>query len=326
MSDRQLADDEARLDALGRLDVLDTAPEAPFENVVGLVRTVLAVPIATVTLVDRHRQWFKAQRGLQVAETPRSGSFCTHTIQQREPLVVEDARADPRFADSPLVLGSPYLRSYAGVPLSTPDGYNVGSLCAMDTKQRHFSPADVAILKNFANIVTDELQLRLIARHDDLTGALTRRGFVEAVEKEMARFNRYGRPSSIVMLDLDRFKAINDGYGHGAGDQVLRQMGRICGDLLRPSDSWGRLGGEEFALLLPETDAGAALTTAERIRRAIETHRFAISGGRTLAVTASLGVAPLLPGIASAEDWLAAADALLYRAKAEGRNRALLAA
>ena len=114
MSEQQLADDAARLDALQRLQVLDTGPEEPFENIVNLVRTVLAVPIATVTLVDRHRQWFKAQRGLQVEETSRTASFCTHTIQQREPLVVEDAWEDPRFADSPLVLGPPHLRSYAG--------------------------------------------------------------------------------------------------------------------------------------------------------------------------------------------------------------------
>ncbi|MDY7523157.1 GAF domain-containing protein [Sphingomonas sp. 10B4] len=163
--------------------MLDTAVEEPFEKIVTLVRTVLAVPMATVTLVDRDRQWFKAKRGLEATETPRSISFCTHTIAQREPLIVEDARSDQRFADSPLVNGPPYIRSYAGIPLRTPEGYNVGALCAMDTRRRGFSPADIAILGNFANIVCDELELRLIARVDYLTGALTRRGFLESVWK-----------------------------------------------------------------------------------------------------------------------------------------------
>jgi GAF domain-containing protein len=221
MDDSQLHDDDARMAALRRLDVLDTAIEEPFEKIVTLVRTVLAVPIATVTLVDRDRQWFKASRGLDRQETPRSISFCTHTIQQREPLIVEDAHLDLRFATSPLVVSPPHIRSYAGIPLRTPEGYNVGALCAMDTRARQFSPADIAILKNFANIVCDELELRLIARTDHLTGALTRRGFVEQAEREIARSRRYDRPSSLVMLDVDRFKSVNDTYGHGTGDLVL---------------------------------------------------------------------------------------------------------
>lgn len=242
MDDTRLYDDDARIAALHRLNVLDTAAEKPFEKIVTLVRTVLAVPIATVTLVDRDRQWFKAQRGLDQQETPRAISFCTHTIQQREPLIVEDAHLDPRFAASPMVVGPPHIRSYAGIPLRTPEGYNVGSLCAMDTRARRFSPADIAILSNFANIVCDELELRLIAQVDHLTGALTRRGFVEQAEREMARSRRYERPSTLVMLDVDHFKMVNDTYpydrrsgaaparqagrGHATADRRVRPIGR----------------------------------------------------------------------------------------------------
>ncbi|RZL74272.1 MAG: diguanylate cyclase, partial [Sphingomonas sp.] len=209
-----LDDDDGRVAALRRLDVLDTAVEEPFEKIVTLVRTMLAVPVATVTLVDRDRQWFKARRGMEQSETPRAVSFCTHTIQQRDPLIIENALADPRFAESPLVVGPPYVRSYAGIPLRTPEGYNVGALCAMDTRPRRFSPAGIAILSNFANIVCDELELRLIAQVDHLTGALTRRGFVDQAQREMERTLRYGRASSLIMIDVDHFKRVNDTYGH----------------------------------------------------------------------------------------------------------------
>ncbi|RZM26262.1 MAG: sensor domain-containing diguanylate cyclase, partial [Sphingomonas sp.] len=320
-----LRDDDARIAALRRLDVLDTAAEEPFEKIVTLVRTVLAVPIATVTLVDRDRQWFKARRGVDQVETPRAVSFCTHTIQQRDPLIIENALDDPRFADSPLVIGPPYVRSYAGIPLRTPEGYNVGALCAMDTRPRLFSPADIAILGNFANIVCDELELRLIAQVDHLTGALTRRGFVDQAQREMERTRRYGRTSSLIMLDVDHFKQVNDTYGHAIGDQVLKQIAGIAEITLRPSDLFGRLGGEEFAMLLPETTGAAAVIAAERVRRDIAEHPMKLPGGGTLNVTASFGVAELSESTASLPAWLERADAMLYTAKSGGRNCTKLA-
>jgi diguanylate cyclase (GGDEF)-like protein len=321
MPDVMLRDEEGRVAALGRLNALDTAPEEPFEKIVNLVRTILGVPMATVTLVDRDRQWFKAHRGMPAQETPRSISFCTHTIQQREPLIVEDALLDARFANSPLVRGDPFIRSYAGIPLRTPDGYNVGALCAIHTQPRTFSAAEIAILTNFANIVTDELELRLIAQRDHLTSALTRRGFIEQAEKELARSARHGRASSLIMLDVDHFKSVNDSYGHPAGDQVLRQIADLCHTAMRSSDTFGRVGGEEFALLLPEVGPAEALAAAERYRWLIEQHPFDITERRTVRVTASLGVAPLDPSITSVDAWFAAADAWLYRAKNSGRNR-----
>ena len=325
MDDALLIDDDARIAALRRLDVLDTAIEEPFQKIVTLVRTVLAVPIATVTLVDRDRQWFKAKRGVEQSETPRAVSFCTHTIQQREPLVIENALEDSRFSESPLVLGPPYVRSYAGVPLRTPEGYNVGALCAMDTRPRRFSPADIAILGNFANIVCDELELRLIAQVDHLTGALTRRGFVDHAEKEIERARRYGRAGSLVMLDVDHFKRVNDTYGHAVGDQVLQQIATIAGLTLRPSDLFGRFGGEEFALLLPETTGTAAVIAADRLRQEIAEHPMKIPGGGTMHVSASFGVAELSASVNSLAAWLELADSMLYVAKSSGRNCTKLA-
>jgi diguanylate cyclase (GGDEF)-like protein len=324
MHDTQLHDDDARLAALHRLDILDSAVEQPFEKIVNLVRTVIGVPIATVTLVDRDRQWFKARRGLDVSETPRAISFCTHTIQQREPLVIADALLDPRFATSPLVVEAPHIRSYAGIPLSTPEGYNVGSLCAMDSVPRTFTASEIAILTNFANIVVDELELRMVAQVDFLTGALTRRGFIEQGEREIARSARYGRPTALVMIDIDHFKSVNDTYGHAAGDQVLHQVADLAASILRPSDVFGRLGGEEFAMLLPETGGEEAVVVAERLRQALAGHVMQLADGRALRVTASFGIAALADDKAVA-DWLARADTMLYAAKAGGRNQTRLA-
>ncbi|USU11103.1 sensor domain-containing diguanylate cyclase [Sphingomonadaceae bacterium OTU29THOMA1] len=325
MHDVKLHDDDARLAALRRLDVLDSAVEEPFEKIVTLIRTVLGVPMATVTLVDRDRQWFKARRGIDVAETPRSISLCTHTIQQREALIIEDTHGDPRFADNPLVTGAPHIRAYAGIPLRTPDGYNVGSLCAMDTKARAFTPADIAILTNCAHIVSDELELRMVAQVDFLTGALTRRAFVEQAEREIARAARYHRPSTIVMLDVDHFKSVNDTYGHAAGDQVLHQLAELATLTLRPSDLFGRLGGEEFALLLPETGGDDAVIAAERLRMAIAANVIRLADGQDLRITASFGVAALAADTSVAA-WLERADTMLYAAKAGGRNQTRLAA
>jgi len=321
MSDAQLIDEPGRMAALERLDVLDTAPEDSFDKIVALVRTVLDVPMAAVTLIDRNRQWFKAISGLEATETPRNVSFCTYTIQQREPLIVSDAFLDARFAKSALVIEEPFIRSYAGVPLRTPDGYNVGALCAIDTRPRTFSDSDIAILSNFALVVSDALELRIIAQRDHLTGALNRRGFAEEAGREFARHARYDRPASLIMLDIDHFKTVNDTFGHAAGDAVLRQLAALCQTALRPSDSFGRLGGEEFALLLPEVDGDEAMRAAERFRRTIEAHTFQMPDGQNLQVTASLGVAPLHPSIVGVDQWFDAADKGLYQAKRNGRNR-----
>ncbi|WP_132389640.1 sensor domain-containing diguanylate cyclase [Novosphingobium sp. PhB165] len=321
MQDVKLNDEPGRLAALRSLEVLDTPPEEPFENIVALVRTVLGVPMAAVTLIDEDRQWFKARSGLGVSETPRNVSFCTYAIRQSEPMLVNDARLDSRFAENPYVTGDPNVRSYAGVPLLTPEGYNVGVLCAIDDKVRTFTTSEVEMLSNFARIVTNELLLRRIAERDQLTGALTRRGFIEKAGQEIARFRRYGRPCCLALLDIDHFKAVNDTYGHPAGDAVLREMVASVVGSSRPVDLLGRLGGEEFALLLPETEPSDALVAVERFREGLAGLAIPLPGGGVIHVTVSIGIAPLTDRIVTVEEWIAAADGPLYTAKRGGRNR-----
>jgi diguanylate cyclase (GGDEF)-like protein len=316
-------DEPGRIAALQRYEILDTPVEGAFDKVTQLIRTLFDVPMSAVSLIDKDRQWFKSVAGLDIAETPRSEAFCDHAIRQDEPLIIPDACADPRFRDNPLVTGDPGIRSYAGVPLCTPDGYNIGSLCAIDTRARDFPPEQIAILQGLAPIVVEQMELRLLAERDHLSGAMTRRAFVADIDKRIALFIRYQRPAALVLLDIDHFKRVNDSYGHPVGDRVIEAVATCCAGLSRPSDSLGRIGGEEFALLLPETSEADALAAARRFCAAIAA--LEIPHDPPLRVTASFGVAAIGAGRMNSQDWLAAADAALYEAKRSGRNRAVLA-
>lgn len=127
----------SRLAALERYNVLDTAAEPAFDNVVALARLVCGTPIALVSLVTGERQWFKARDGIEASETPIDHSVCAHTIASGRILVIPDLTRDPRTRDNPFVIGAPFMRFYAGAPLQTADGEVIGSLCAIDFAPRH---------------------------------------------------------------------------------------------------------------------------------------------------------------------------------------------
>ena len=153
-----------RLEAVRRYDVLDTPPDGAFERVTALAANHFEVPIAIVSIVDTDRIWFKSHHGLEVEEIGRDPGLCASAILQSEPWVLEDASADPRALANPLVAGEFGLRFYAGAPLTTRDGHNLGTLCVIDHEPREFSDRDTATLQDMAAIVMDELELRLAAR------------------------------------------------------------------------------------------------------------------------------------------------------------------
>jgi len=155
---------------------------------------------------------------------------------------------------------------------------------------------------------------------DPLTGVNNRATLLHQLEKHYDLARRHRRPLSLILADLDHFKRINDIHGHAAGDQVLRMFGGLLLGRLRGSDQVGRLGGEEFVVVLPETTAAMALSLAEELRRNLERESIDVQG-RPLRPTCSLGVAELMPGDPDGGALLARADAALYRAKAGGRNR-----
>ena len=312
-------DEPGRVMALERLDVLDTAEEQPFENIVNLVQQVLQVPMCAVSLIDQDRQWFKARRGLDVCETAREISFCTHAIKSKEAFVVKDATLDPRFSSNPLVVGDPHIRSYAGIPLRTPDGYNVGTLCAIDQFPRDFPEHEIEILTNFAKVIVDELELRRIASTDVLTGALSRRSWLERANSELKRAERYDRSLVIMIMDIDRFKSINDTLGHPVGDIVIQRIAKLAMDTIRETDAFGRFGGEEFCVLMPETALAPAKTLADRIRIMCFKEVIEELGG--LHTSVSIGLAERHDGEVDVAGMIERADAALYEAKNSGRNR-----
>jgi len=161
--------------------------------------------------------------------------------------------------------------------------------------------------------------LERLATTDHLTGLLNRRAFLEATEREIRRAHRYGQSLTLLMLDVDHFKRVNDTWGHPAGDEVLRRIAAACRDMLRDEDLTGRLGGEEFAVTLVQAPLRSAVAVAERLRKAIGelaiTHQ-----GQPIAATVSIGVAELAAGSAQLDRMIARADQCLYAAKHRGRN------
>ena len=317
----KLDDETGRLAALRRYQVLDTQIERPFETIISLVEDILEVPICAVSLLDADRQWFKAQRGLEVCETSRDIALCHYAIQQEEPMVVPDTTADERFSANPLVTGEEHLRAYAGVPLVTPDGYAIGTLFAMDTQPRTFSEYDLRVLRRFARLVVDELELRLQSGADQLTGVMVHGAWMAMVKEEIQRAARNANTLCISLFDIDRFKRINDAHGRALGDQVIRSVIAACETELRAGSKLGRLGGAQFAVLFTECALDQAVVAAERCRRAIERLTLSTAEGADIEVTASFGVAPLYSYALSPEELIELADRALYQAKSNGRNR-----
>ncbi len=249
-------DDEAkRLADLKALNILDTPADERFDRVTRIAHELFGVPIALVSLVDEHRQWFKSSVGLDVSETSREVSFCGHAILGDEVFVVSDAASDRRFDDNPLVLEAPNIRFYAGCPLKSTRGSKLGTLCVIDRKPREFDSRDKRVLQDLAAMVERELELTQMATVDELTEIPNRRGFRLLADNTLKLCHRQGLPATLVFLDLNRFKQINDEFGHAEGDRALRVFARGIDEVARESDIIARFGGDEFAILFANVTA-----------------------------------------------------------------------
>lgn len=183
----------------------------------------------------------------------------------------------------------------------------------------------VGVYTDVTELKRQERTLRQQARTDPLTAVFNRRHFVELAERELLRAVRFNHPVSVMMIDIDHFKDINDAHGHAAGDRVLQRLAARCRDGLREIDVFGRLGGEEFSVLLPETTCAGAVVVAERLRESIAALKVSVPASPPLSFTISIGVAEWNREDTAVEGVLARADAALYEAKNAGRNRTVAA-
>jgi len=160
MEARRHSEENRRVAALRAYDILDTPREEEFDEVVRVVSAICGTPISVINLIDSSRQWFKAEIGLGVRETPLPASICAHAILQPDLFIVPDTLQDPRFADNPLVTGAPHLRFYAGAPLESPEGLPLGTICVLDYQPRELDEKQKALLRLTARQIMKMMELR----------------------------------------------------------------------------------------------------------------------------------------------------------------------
>lgn len=243
-----------RLHALRTLKILDSSHEERFDRVTRMAKRIFGVSISLVSLIDKDRQWFKSKQGIEATETPRDISFCGHAINQNGLFIIPNASEDERFFDNPLVTSAPNIRFYAGCPLSIRNGLNIGTLCLIDQTPRVMDDEDQQLLKDLGAMIEQEIASIQLATLDELTMISNRRGFLILVEHSLKMCRRKQLPMSFLMFDLNKFKNINDEFGHHEGDFVLTKFAQIMLDTFRDSDVVGRLGGDEFVVMLTDFD------------------------------------------------------------------------
>ena len=221
-----------RLRALSNLSILDTLPEQSYDDVTELASFICGTPISLVSLVAAERQWFKSTKGLPVSETPRSQSFCAHTIPTGRTLIVEDALLDPRFCTNPLVLGDPKIRFYAGAPVFAPGGEILGTVCVIDRQPRVLSATQVAALDALARQVTALLAQRQMVQ-ERRSAERIRENLTTQLEQILAAVT-----DGVAMLD----RSWNFAFLNERGRQILQAKGDLLG-----KNAW-----EEFPAMIFE--------------------------------------------------------------------------
>ncbi len=270
---------------------------------------------------------FSDQR-ISIIHSTKGPGFPARVARERQPLLVNDTQAEsvPEGALEGIVPQMGKVRSIILAPLYYGEQV-LGTLLLTSEQPNAFSESNLRLLASFAATTTAALQnailhseIKQMAVTDPLTGQYNRRAFFDLGQREMERFIRFNHPLSAVMIDLDNFKQVNDTYGHSVGDHMLRAMAERCQANIRETDIFGRYGGDEFALLLPDTDQQTAVHIANRIRESLTSAPWMTERG-PVHVSASLGVVHATREHHLLEDLLADADKALYEAKEKGRNR-----
>ncbi|MBD2103041.1 PAS domain S-box protein [Leptolyngbya sp. FACHB-261] len=255
-------DESTRLNALHQYEILDTAPESDFDDLTRLAAHICGTPIALVSLVDENRQWFKSKVGLDVCETPRDAAFCAHTILQPDLLIIPDTLADERFAANPLVTSAPHIRFYAGMPLTNPQGFALGSLCVIDHSPRQLRPDQIEALRILARQVITQMELRrnlaalqrtALARQQAEAKLAASQAQLQAMLEHM--------PGFVALNDLEgQIQLVSPGWRQLFAQGQPEPAGRHLSEFFAP-ERVARLLAEDQAI----TQAGKAMTFEEKI-------------------------------------------------------------
>ncbi len=309
-------DEKQRLEKLRALKLLDSAPEERFDRLTRMAKRMFGVDISVLSLIDDGRQWFKSKSSeMDIPdETSREVSFCGHAILGNDVFVVEDALDDHRFRDNPLVTADPNIRFYAGYPLKVNNGSALGTLCIIDTEPRAFDPEDSQLLKDLGVMAEQEIAALQLATLDELTLISNRRGFADLAKHSLNICRRKGLTASILLFDLNKFKPINDQFGHAEGDRALVVFANIMREVFRQSDVFGRIGGDEFAVLMMDVDADNTQRVIDRFKTEVTTYNTEAARGYDIEYSVGY-VNTSVDDHMTIDDLLAAADKKMYAAK-----------
>ncbi|MDX1751310.1 MAG: sensor domain-containing diguanylate cyclase [Methylophaga sp.] len=309
-------DEKQRLEKLRALKILDSAPEERFDRLTRMAKRMFGVDISVLSLIDDGRQWFKSKASENELpdETPREISFCGHAILGNDVFVVEDTFEDHRFKDNPLVTENPHIRFYAGYPLTIGNGSALGTLCIIDDKPREFDPEDLQLLRDLGAMAEQEIAALQLATLDDLTLISNRRGFTELAKHSLNVCRRKGLSASILLFDLNKFKPINDQFGHAEGDRALIVFANTLRKVFRDSDVFGRLGGDEFAVLMMDVDAENTQQVIQRFNDEVTDYNKEAARGYDIEYSVGF-VNILIENHIDVNDLLDAADKKMYAEK-----------
>lgn len=304
--------EEQRLAELQTLNILDTAPEDRFDLLVKLVRQILGTQSALLSLVDDERQWFKARVGLQHKEHPKSWSFCAHTINEDSGfMIIEDTLSDNRFFANPLVTDPPHIRSYLGCAIYSPEGYPVGTICALDDSPRQFTPEQIQQVMIVARVISGELwrdqqfvesQHKLLEQtlYDPLTGLPSQQLLMHRME--LICKTRADDGYQLFLINIQRFRVINRIYGRSFGDELLRVLVSSMKPLLPKGALFARMRDDRFAILVRAQDEEMQSKFLLRLRSLLE--QPLIKREPSLLICCSVGLASISPEFNIADEIL----------------------
>ncbi|MGE5451348.1 MAG: diguanylate cyclase [Acidobacteriota bacterium] len=317
-----------RLAALQAYELLDTPAEADFDAIVRLVAQVAHVPVAWIGLLDAERVWLKSQQGLAVTELQRDDWLTAHlTAHPRECLILPDLSQEPRWAAHSWAQHLPQVRALAVMPVVDVAGHVLGMIAVARHQVLESGDEWLAPLADGATLVVSVMesrkrawQLARQAMTDPLTGIGNKTQFDLALQVEMGHAMRSGEPFTVLCLDLDGFKAINDGFGHTAGDEVLCEVAKRLQQQVRLGDTLVRLRDDEFAVVMRHGAEESAAVLSKRISQAISVP-VDLTTGDTVGVGISIGLAAYSDRIGSGDELVKLASESLTQSKRRNEKR-----